>query len=222
MKALATTIVLLLCSTAVTAQDAAAVPKEVSSNEASQVLAAPGPALRVGDVGLICGLEDVIGQPISPIRGERSECAIADPVRVVRVGGIKLSRPATMGCPTAIALRFWVETGLKPVLDRFGWTANRLEVSGGYVCKTINNAVGGDISEHARGRAIDISAIGLTNGHTITISDGWERRIEGQVLRRLHRAACGPFGTVLGPEADRYHQNHFHFDLKPRRRPYCR
>ncbi|MCB1510166.1 MAG: extensin family protein [Hyphomicrobiaceae bacterium] len=41
-------------------------------------------------------------------------------------------------------------------------------------------------------------------------------------LRRLHAAACGPFNTVLGPEANEAHRNHFHFDLVARRRKaYC-
>ncbi len=37
-------------------------------------------------------------------------------------------------------------------------------------------------------------------------------------LRRLHKGACGPFGTVLGPDANDAHRNHFHFDLAPRKR----
>ena len=35
--------------------------------------------------------------------------------------------------------------------------------------------------------------------------------------RRIHRAACGTFGTVLGPEANDAHKDHFHFDMKTRR-----
>jgi len=41
---------------------------------------------------------------------------------------------------------------------------------------------------------------------------------EGLFLRRLHKGACGLFGTVLGPEANEAHRNHFHFDLAARRR----
>ena len=37
-------------------------------------------------------------------------------------------------------------------------------------------------------------------------------------LKRLHRGACGIFGTVLGPELNEAHRNHFHFDMKQRRR----
>jgi len=42
--------------------------------------------------------------------------------------------------------------------------------------------------------------------------------VEGAFLRRLHKGACGMFGTVLGPEANEAHRNHFHLDLAPRRR----
>jgi len=42
--------------------------------------------------------------------------------------------------------------------------------------------------------------------------------LEGPFLRRLHKGACGMFGTVLGPEANEAHRNHFHLDLAPRRR----
>jgi hypothetical protein len=41
---------------------------------------------------------------------------------------------------------------------------------------------------------------------------------EAVFLRRLHRGACGTFGTVLGPDANEAHRNHFHFDLAPRKR----
>jgi hypothetical protein len=41
---------------------------------------------------------------------------------------------------------------------------------------------------------------------------------ESAFLRRLHRGACGTFGTVLGPDANEAHRNHFHFDLAARKR----
>jgi hypothetical protein len=45
---------------------------------------------------------------------------------------------------------------------------------------------------------------------------------EAQFLRRLHRSACDVFGTVLGPEANAAHRDHFHLDLAHRRHSaYC-
>ena len=41
-------------------------------------------------------------------------------------------------------------------------------------------------------------------------------------LREAHTMACRIFGTVLGPEANDAHRNHFHLDMHPRRRGgYC-
>lgn len=42
-------------------------------------------------------------------------------------------------------------------------------------------------------------------------------------LREAHTSACRIFGTVLGPEANKAHLNHFHIDLAERNRGnYCR
>ncbi len=42
-------------------------------------------------------------------------------------------------------------------------------------------------------------------------------------LKILHETACRRFGTVLGPEANEAHEDHFHLDLAERRRSaYCR
>lgn len=37
-----------------------------------------------------------------------------------------------------------------------------------------------------------------------------------QFLRAVHRAACNVFATVLGPEANKAHKNHFHLDMAVR------
>ena len=39
----------------------------------------------------------------------------------------------------------------------------------------------------------------------------------GRFLRDIHTAACKRFGTVLGPEANEAHRNHFHLDMAKRR-----
>jgi hypothetical protein len=45
-----------------------------------------------------------------------------------------------------------------------------------------------------------------------------KRSAEADFLHRLHKGACSVFGTVLGPEANEAHRDHFHFDLATRRR----
>jgi len=41
---------------------------------------------------------------------------------------------------------------------------------------------------------------------------------ESAFLKRLHKGACRIFGTALGPELNEPHRNHFHFDMRQRRR----
>ncbi len=49
------------------------------------------------------------------------------------------------------------------------------------------------------------------------------RTPKARFLRDVHKRACKIFGTVLGPEANNAHRNHFHVDLAPRKyRNYCR
>jgi hypothetical protein len=41
---------------------------------------------------------------------------------------------------------------------------------------------------------------------------------KGEFVKTIHDEACNTFGTTLGPEANDAHKNHFHLDMKARRR----
>ena len=81
----------------------------------------------------------------------------------------------------------------------------------------------GQGGEHGRGRAIDISGFTLESGTTVSVLKGWRDRSTRKALQRMWKAACGPFRTVLGPDADIYHRDHFHLDVaRHRSGRYCR
>jgi hypothetical protein len=62
----------------------------------------------------------------------------------------------------------------------------------------------------------------LGNGQVLDVLRDY-RGGEGKVLRTAHKAACGTFGTTLGPGSDGYHENHLHFDTaRYRSGTYCR
>ena len=49
-----------------------------------------------------------------------------------------------------------------------------------------------------------------------------ELSAEARFLRTVAKSACASFGTVLGPEANEAHRDHFHLDMKARRnKAYC-
>jgi hypothetical protein len=178
---------------------------------------------RIRQRGAVCGDLDIQGEVVGRVKGTLQGCGVENAVRVRSVSGITLSQQAVMACGTAQALKTWLEQTAKPALARQGGGLKSLRVAAHYACRTRNNQPGGRISEHGRGRAIDISALRLQDGTVITVRNGWNAANTRQVMRRLHAGACGPFGTVLGPDSDRFHRSHFHFDIaRYSGGPYCR
>ncbi|MFN3642297.1 MAG: extensin family protein, partial [Gemmobacter sp.] len=183
---------------------------------------APGGDAVLPRRGSVCGNPAIQGASVAPITGRIRGCGIARPVQVTAVGGVALSTPALMDCPTALALLSWVENGAKRAVGRTGGGLARLEIAAHYVCRTRNHRSGAPLSEHARGKAIDIRAFVLANGQRIEVLRSF-RGPHRDMMRSAYRAACGPFGTTLGPGSDGYHEDHFHFDTASHRSgPYCR
>jgi hypothetical protein len=187
---------------------------------AAAVRVLPGRSAVVGRKGSVCGVNGIRGETLAPVTSRVRGCGIADPVRVTQVDGVALSVPATLDCPTARALHDWVRGALKPAFGRTDVVG--LEVAAHYACRSRNNVRGAKISEHGRGKAIDISAVVLENGKTVSVLDDWRRRA-GRPLVKAYRGACGTFGTTLGPDADRHHRDHIHLDTaRHRSGSYCR
>lgn len=173
--------------------------------------------------GAICGDPDLQGDVVGYVPGKIGGCGVKDAIKLRSVSGVALSQSSIMDCGTARALKSWVNKGLKPAIGKRGGGVAKIKVAAHYACRTRNNKRGAKISEHGKGRAIDISGFTLRDGSTITVLKGWRSRADSKALKRMHKAACGPFGTVLGPNADRYHQDHFHFDTaRYRSGSYCR
>ncbi len=173
--------------------------------------------------GSVCGVPGLKGRTLPEIGPEQPGCGIEAPVAITSVEGLALSVPATLDCTTAQALATWVTRGLKPAVGRTGGGVAGLDVAASYACRPRNNVEGARISEHGRGRAIDIAGIRLQNGTDLTVAADWSASTGGRILRRAYDAACGTFGTTLGPGSDGHHQDHMHFDTaRYRSGPYCR
>ena len=166
--------------------------------------------------GSVCGVPSIKGKVLPRITSSTKGCGVAEPVSITSVDGVRLSEAATLDCPTAIALKKWVQTGLRPAVG--GLDITELKVAGHYTCRSRNNVRGAKISEHGRGRAIDIAGVEFSNGKVLTVSQNFKS------LRKAYKAGCGIFGTTLGPGSDGYHEDHMHFDTAPRRSggAYCR
>jgi hypothetical protein len=128
----------------------------------------------------------------------------------------RLNQEGTLTCPMVAAVDGWLERVVQPAaMARFGQPVVELRTMGTYSCRRMNN--GGHsarMSEHAYANAIDIGGFRLADGSVITVLKGWKGGLEEQnFLREVHAGACRNFATVLGPGADAFHYDHFHFDL---------
>lgn len=166
--------------------------------------------------GFVCGDPDIKGTEIAAIPPKIKGCGLAKPTRVTEVDGIRLSTPAIIDCDTAKALKTWINKGLRPAFGRRDVV--ELRVAASYTCRPRNNVRGAKVSEHGRGKAIDISGFVFSDGREMSVKADY-----GRDIRKAHKAACGIFGTTLGPGSDGFHEDHLHFDTASYRNgPYCR
>lgn len=183
----------------------------------------PAPVLAVAPGDMVCRDPRLKGLQKASFAGTIPGCGIGNPVRITEIAGIKLTTPATLNCRTARTFANWL-TGVADVEARrtLGARITKVWIMGTYSCRTRNNRPGARLSEHAVGRAVDVGGVWLGNGRKVTVLGNWGKGAPGQFLRNVWKKACGPFKTVLGPGADRFHQDHLHFDTAPRNSSYCR
>ena len=71
--------------------------------------------------------------------------------------------------------------------------------------------------------AIDIADIRLSGGTQISVLRDWEADgPKAEFLRRARDGACDSFATVLSPDYNAAHADHFHLDMSARWRGVCR
>lgn len=149
--------------------------------------------------------------------GGPAPCGAVQPLYVTATahGAVELKPQATLQCPMVPATDHWVVTSVMPAARRFfGTDVVELKVVASYSCRPRNGIAGGVLSEHGLANALDIAAFRLADGREVSVLSGWNGNIaERAFLRAVHRGACRTFTTVLGPNADRFHRDHFHLDL---------
>jgi len=155
---------------------------------------------------------------------EGNGCHIPNPWRVRSVAGVELQNGATLNCGVVSPLNDFLNGVAQPAaLLAFGEPIRATKVAASYGCRARNNKWGAKMSEHGFGNAIDLSEFTLASGRKVSVAGGWRGDPEErEFLRNLHQGACTHFTTVLGPKSDRHHHDHFHLDLAPRKRSYCR
>jgi hypothetical protein len=99
----------------------------------------------------------------------------------------------------------WIAAGISPL--------RAVRTGPGFVCRNRNHQIGGKLSAHASGLAVDIASFELANGEVLSIAEAKDER-KMAVLATLRTAACGWFTTILGPGSDAAHASHWHVDIE--------
>ncbi|GGC01827.1 hypothetical protein GCM10011494_20410 [Novosphingobium endophyticum] len=134
---------------------------------------------------------------------------------------LELSNLGPVTCPLATTFAAWARFGVDRAAEQIlGSRLVRIETFGSYSCRNIAGT--NRRSGHASANAIDVSAFVLADGRRISVLGGWNggTPAERRFLRIVHESACKRFGTVLGPDYNSAHDNHFHLEADGAR--FCR
>jgi len=149
--------------------------------------------------------------------GGPSVCGTERPYELSAVndGRVRLKPTAMLRCPMIPQVERWVRETVAPAaVYYFGSEVVELSIAGSYSCRPMNHVSGAKLSEHGYANALDVSGFTLADGRKISVKRGWNGDdAEQAYLRTVHRGACKQFMTVLGPDHDRAHNDHFHVDL---------
>ncbi|MBI3517323.1 MAG: extensin family protein [Proteobacteria bacterium] len=156
---------------------------------------------------------------VVPAFSTRRGCGMADGVKVA-MEGVALNRPTQLSCELALAFANFEYEFIQPLaLRHLKQTVTKVYHAGTYDCRDVRGNAKG-LSEHARGRAIDVIGFDLSDGSVVNIERDWRGPgPKSEFLRALAKQACARFDVVLGPDHDRDHRDHLHFDLSGKK--YC-
>jgi hypothetical protein len=115
------------------------------------------------------------------------------------------------------AIADWIRADMAPLAASLGSVVSDLDNFDSFECRGRNRVVGARLSEHGRANALDVRALKLANGQSISLTD---RTVPRELRERVLYSVCARFSTVLGPGSDGYHEDHIHLDLMERRNNY--
>ncbi len=163
----------------------------------------------------------------TPLRDEYfgAGCSNLNTVRLEALrsdsSALRLSNLGPVTCPLANSFAGWARFGVdRAARQILGSPLVKIETMGSYNCRNV--AGSGKRSAHATANAIDIAAFVLEDGRRISVFSDWSEGTapERQFLRVVHTSACKRFGTVIGPNYNPTHRDHFHVEVSGR--GYCR
>ena len=156
-----------------------------------------------------------------PSRAQSAQCGYQDAVRLRTGGALAIGyapRDLATACPVAAALALWEWHVVQPAaLEHFGSQVASIEHFGSYSCRRLYGRSEGAWSEHASANAIDIAGFRLRDGTRISVLNDWPKDgPRAAFLRDVRDGGCKLFATVLSPDYNEAHRDHFHLDQADR------
>ncbi len=151
--------------------------------------------------------------------GRPGRCGIQGAIRLRR-DDVAWSRPLLMTCHLAATLDAYELRVVQPAAWRyFRQRVRRIANVGTYNCRDERSSRRRRrLSQHAFGKAIDITGFELEDGSVISVRRDWF--VPGDKAAFLHdvaKGACGLFSVVLTPDYNVFHRGHMHLDVGPYR-----
>ncbi|MDP9665424.1 UNVERIFIED_ORG: hypothetical protein J2W16_003156 [Pseudomonas cremoricolorata] len=143
-----------------------------------------------------------------------AKCPLSNVWRI-EGGQARLSSSFLASCSLAVAYALFERHGLQPVAQRvLGQPVVQVDHLGSFACRNVYNRKAGRLSQHASANALDIAGFRLRDGQRIVLARDWQGTGDkAMFLREVRQAACEHFSTVLGPEYNAAHRDHFHVDM---------
>lgn len=142
-------------------------------------------------------------------------CPLSNVVRV-KSTQVEFNAPFTLSCPLLVRWVMFEQQRLQPLaLKHQGSNVTAIEHFGTFACRNVYGRETGRRSQHATASAFDVAAFHFEDGSVASVLRDWDnaKNPAGSLfLQEVHDAACSYFGTVLGPEYNQAHANHFHLD----------
>jgi hypothetical protein len=146
--------------------------------------------------------------------GPDAKCPLTGTLRI-QGGDVALSSSFLSSCPLAVAYALFDRHALQPAAQAvFGQKVVQVDHLGSFACRNVYNRSEGRLSQHASANALDIAGFRLADGRRISVLKDWkEEGDKGRFLRLVRDGACKQFNTVLGPDYNAAHRDHFHVDM---------
>lgn len=145
---------------------------------------------------------------------QSGQCVLRNQVGLVQ-SRYPYSAPVSATCPMIASLAIWEKYVLAPLAQQyFGSDIAKVHHYGVFSCRKIRGE-SNRWSQHAAANAIDISGFTLRSGEYISVKNDWPRTEtqQSKFLKAVRTQSCGLFTTVLSPDYNSLHNDHFHFDL---------